>query len=353
MRVLLFVNDHETKEQTGYKRPFRDLMNAGLISEFVCLSPGLRLDRGASITDTQAEIIHAVKSLRPDVVFIMHPHNMGFNNRLLSMMRSICNFKLILWEGDGYSLLRKQPSRSDLAVARYADVIYTVGKGSFRKNFLLYGAKDVRWVPHCFETDRIPALDKVDLSKGNFKHDVVAILNKSLHTFRPAKNWRDRRDFVELGQLTFGDRFAVYGSGWSGTGAKGRISFDEQYVAVSEARVSANWDHYAKQPWYFSDRLPISLASGSVHATTFHPGYDQIFGPSTSDFLLLESTPQRLIARINKFLQDTSDEKIMEYRLRARDFAYNNFRQDDWIVKMLNYDQENVSLEAARQSWSK
>lgn len=353
MRIVLFVNDHESKEQTGYKRPFQDLKNAGLISEFVSLSPGLRLDQGASRADVEKETLDAFISLKPDVVFVMHPHNMAFTSELVAKMRFICLFKLILWEGDGFSLLRKQPSKSDLVVARNADVIYTVGKGSFRKNFLLYGARDVRWVPHCFEPDRIPSIDKVNLSVGNFKHDVVAILNKSLHTIRPAQSWKERRNFVELCQKSFGDRLAIYGAGWDGTGVKGAISFDDQYVAVSEARVTANWDHYATQPWYFSDRLPISLAAGSVHATTFHPGYDQIFGPSTSEFLLLESSPRQLINRIEEFLLHTSDERIMELRMRARTFAYKNFRQDDWIVRMLNFDKVNVPLEAARKSWSK
>jgi hypothetical protein len=199
----------------------------------------------------------------------------------------------------------------------------------------------------------MPASQALNLEENTFKNDVTMILNKSLHRFRPAYGWKSRRELVHLAQSTFGEKLALHGAGWDGVGARGPLPFDEPYNAMSEARITANWDHYPKEPHYFSDRLPISLAAGSVHATTFHRGYEDIFKKNDTPFLLFEKSPLELIARIEKFLQVNSDDQIISLRLEARQFAYKHFRQDDWIVKMLNFDGENVSLDAARESWSK
>jgi hypothetical protein len=352
MRILVLVNDSPTKEQIAYKRPFQDLKDCGLISEFKALSPALSIELGVPVADVQNEILEAFKEMLPELVLVMHPQKMAFTNRLIAQMRKIRDFKLVLWEGDPYSIFRKQPSLSQIVVARNADVVFTTGTGWFKKNFELYGAKDVRWIPSCFETDRMYPAGQIDLESNTFDNDVTAILNKSIHRFRPAHGWKVRAEFVHLSQAAFGDGLALYGKGWEGRGSKGPLPFDEQYRAVTEARVTANWDHYPKEPNYFSDRLPISLAGGSVHATTFHPGYEELFKKSSTPFLMFEKSPSALVARIESFLKSTSDDEIIALRLRAREFAYKNFRQDDWIVKMLNFDGETVSLDQARECWS-
>jgi hypothetical protein len=353
MRILVMVNDSLKKEQIAYKRPFQDLRDSGLISEFKVLSPALSIEVGNDISDVRKEMLAEFKQILPDIVLVMHPQKMAITNRLIAEMRKLREFKLILWEGDPYSMFRKQPSISQIVVARNADVVFTVGTGWFKRNFELYGARDVRWIPHCFEPDRMPPSGQIDLKTNSFKHDVSMILNKSIHKFRPAPGWKARREFVQLSQAAFGDNLALYGKGWEGQAAKGPLPFDDQYRAVTEARITANWDHYPKEPNYFSDRLPISLAGGSVHATTFHPGYEELFDEHSTPFLLFEKSPSALVSRIESFLDSTSDDEIIELRLRAKDYEHKNFRQDDWIVKMLNFDEEIVSLAQAKECWSK
>ncbi len=352
MRILILANEHLNFPQTGFRRTFENLKAAGLVEDVLVLSPQLSIEIGAPTSDVSAKIFSAFKGFEPDVVFIMHPHKMGLSQELFTRMRETNEFRLILWEGDAYSLLWKQPSWSDIIVARNADVVFTVGKGSLERNFKIYGAKDVRWVPHCFETDRLHTTSSSNVNSNLVESQVTIIANRSMHRLRPAPGWRTREKFIRMCEIEFGKDLSVYGTGWSGASARGALEFDQQADALSLSKISANWDHYPRVPWYFSNRLPISLASGSVHATTFHKGYETIFGREEMEFLITDHTPEALIRKMKDFLKSKSQDEISELGLAAKAFAYKKFRQDDWIVKMLNFDGPRINLDAARSCWS-
>ncbi len=38
-----------------------------------------------------------------------------------------------------------------------------------------------------------------------------------------------------------------------------------------------NWDNFRGIPYYFSDRLPVSLLSGVAQLTSYQPGYELLF----------------------------------------------------------------------------
>lgn len=352
MRILLLANEHQGFEQVGFRRPLKDLKNARLIDDFLVKSPQLEIESGVNPADVRQGLVDSIREFRPTVVFIMHPHKMAINQKLISRMRDITDFKLILWEGDAYSLTRKQPSLSDVITARNADVVFTVGKGMLKRNLQLYGARDVRWVPHCFETDRLPNHTNEENLPVIETAKLMIIGNRSNHRFRPAPGWKQREYFVEECQRHFGDELALYGQGWDGQGVRGPIPFHLQYLAIRSAELTANWDHYPKTPWYFSNRLPISLALGSIHATTFHPGYDFIFPKDKTEFLITSRTPAGLVKEISDFLERKSQEEIALLRKEAKCFAYQNFRQDNWIVKMLNFDGEHISPSSSSDCWT-
>lgn len=350
-RVMLLANEKKDFQQIGFRRPLSNLKNAGLIEDFLVESPELDYAEGMPLDDLNESLVRAAKRFKPTQILIMHPHRMHLASSTLKEFRKISSPEIILWEGDAYSLLRKQPNFTDIAVARMSDVVWTVGKGSLRFNLRLYGARDVRWIPHCFETDRLRSNSPIRNSSG-FIHDLSIIANKSGHRFRPAPGWRERVEFVSKCQEALPDQVSVFGWGWEGPGAKGKLDFNEQYRVISGSRITGNWDHYPRTNSYFSNRLPISLAAGSVHATTWHPGYNEIFPKMTSQFLLLEKTPKALVERIVNFLSSTDDETISQLGFAASVYAFKHFRQDDWIVKMLNSRAERINPREASESWS-
>jgi hypothetical protein len=310
----------------------------------------LRIALGGDPEDEAQALIQRVKDFKPTHIFIQRPENTRLKQRHLSSMRRNSDFKLIYHEADPYlGPLHPLPFASR-AVAKFSDVVFTVGSGAFIRNFTRLGVRDARYVPWCFEQDRVGDFEEVARDKKT--HDVVVIAHRNNPRWRGLPNWRDRIRFVELLQERFGEKLAIYGRNWTGVGAKGPADFNTQSETIKTGWITANWDHFAKEPKYFSDRLPISLASGSVHATTMHPGYDSLFPESTRNFLLLGTSPENLVDLISAKLQHSSKEELLGVAADARIFAEENFRLDRKIVEMLNFERLEISPSQAENCWN-
>lgn len=349
LRVLYVPNEAHEFRQLGFRRPFADLVAAGLLGEVSVFSLQWRMRNGGDPETHRRDLIERVREFRPNVVLMQHLGSTGLTGKHFAAMRAAANFELIYHEADPYSRWLHPLPRGAAAAGRAADVVFTVGTGTFRQNFRRAGAKDVRWSPHVFEPERYKFSSIGSEAEREF--DIVVVANRNRPRFRGHPNWRDRIKFVSLLQERFGERLAVYGNGWTGAGARGPVDFSHQDEAIQSAWVSANWDHYAAEPRYFSNRLPISLAAGSIHATTYHPGYDDIFSEATKDFLILESDIVRLVDSIGNFLDASSPLERMRASTRAQAYAFANCRQDDQLVRFLNYRNTRIDPDVAAASW--
>jgi len=208
----------------------------------------------------------------------------------------------------------------------------------------------VRYLQWGFDPDRFPDAGPPVATGRDL--DVTVIANRNTPRLRGLPGWRDRIAFVELVQAEFGDRCAIYGRGWGGPGAAGPVPFDEQQGRIRGAWVSANWDHFAGESKYHSDRLPISLAAGSVHATTNHPGFDDLFPAHVRRSMLLGDSPRSLLAAIVGHLRDTTPADRLEMMANAQDYAWANLRYDDQLVEMLNSVGAGIDADEASAAWS-
>ncbi|TLM84549.1 hypothetical protein FDW83_07495 [Pseudarthrobacter sp. NamE2] len=335
--------------QLGFRRPLANLVKAGLIAEADVFSLQWRIRNGGDAEEHRQDLISRIRSFRPNVVLMQHLGTTGLRHKHFHAMRKAAEFEFIYHEADPYSRFKHPLPVSAQAAGRAANVTFTVGSGVFADNFRRAGCADVRWAPHVFEPDRYEYMPvSNDLVR---EHDIVVVANRNSPRFRGHPNWRDRIKFVDLLQDRFGDRLAIYGRGWTGVGAMGPVEFSKQHEVIRSAWVSANWDHYAKEPNYFSNRLPISLASGSIHATTWHPGYDRLFPGSTKAFLIHNRSGRGLVDDIHQYLSKTSPYQRIEAGISAQKFAYHDFRQDDQLVKFLNYRSIRVDPRAASEAW--
>ncbi|MBB2975530.1 hypothetical protein FHX49_001096 [Microbacterium endophyticum] len=279
---------------------------------------------------------------------MQHLGGTGLKRTHFRDMREASDFDFIYHEADPY-LAPLHPLPKEAAIAgSFADVVFTVGSGRFSNAFRRAGANDVRWEPSPFDPERYPV---PKLSGRKPQHDVVIIANRNRPRLRGLPNWRDRIRFVGLMQEAFGERLAIYGNGWNGVGALGPVPFELQTQAIASGLISANWDHFAREPKYFSNRLPISLLAGGVHATTLHDGYGEIFGRGTEQFLITARTPEALVERIERRLQSGDRADWHEAAVAGRSFALEHFRQDDQLVRFLNFRHEIVDPIAARRAW--
>lgn len=348
-RILYVPNEAGDFRQLGFRRPLANLQRSGLVSEVSVFSLQWRIRNGGESEQHRQDLVQRIRDYQPNFILMQHLGSTGLTDKHFKAMRRAADFEFVYHEADPYSRFLHPLPGPARAAGRSADVTFTVGSGIFADNFRRSGSLDVRWASSVFEPDRYRYAPVC--SDPVREHDVVVVANRNTPRFRGHPNWRDRIDFVSLLQKRFGDRLAIYGRGWSGVGAKGPIDFSHQNEAIRSAWISANWDHYADERGYFSNRLPISLAAGSIHATTRHPGYEDVFPEYAKAFLFHGSSPSGLVDAIDSLLTATSPEERIRAGVRAQEFAYKRFRQDDQLVKFLNYREDRVDVAAASEAW--
>lgn len=329
-RVLFIPTESGASRETGTRRALVQLARAGLIAHVGVLSLNLLIEdlgRGPAL----ARLQQAIREQRPDVVILHHPGRTLLTARELTSIRAAGRFALIYHEADPYDWVRNPLPSASRAAAAAADIVFVHGEGALRSIFRRSGARDVRWVPASIDVGLVSTPPRVERDI-----DVVMIANNGISRtpFRGHPGAKQRAHFVDLMSKRFGKGFRIYGRGWTTDSAAGSVSWAEQQLVLARSRVSANWDHYPRIPKYFSNRLPISLASGSVHFSTFHPGYDQVF-PSGQQFVQFAHTPIALVDKVAQFLDRATEDAIDVLSIEARDFAARNFLRGDVIAYML------------------
>lgn len=331
------------------RRAFDDLTRGKLIESVTTYSLLREIRSGVSASQARDELARRVIAFRPDIILMQHLGGTGLRDRDLKHLIESTGAVLIYHEADPYTRFMHPLPSEARAAARSAAVTFTVGSGVFTDNFVRAGATDVRWVPSVFDAGRAPrSLAPHDQSR---EFDFVMIANRNRPRWRGLPNWRDRIAFVDYMALRFGKRFAIFGRNWDSESAKGPIPYSEQAQALSRGWVAVNWDHFATEPRYFSDRLPTTLASGAIHGTTLHEGFSSIFA-GLEDSLMLARSHEQLGDMAEAWLINHDIDARRGLAAKNREFAFANFRQDDQLVLMLNAVGCGIDEAEAAGVWS-
>ena len=121
-------------------------------------------------------------------------------------------------------------------------------------------------------------------------------------------------------------------------GARGSLPFDAQEETIRNAWVSANLDHFAYEPDCYSNRLPISLASGTVHERQY----------GELPFLRFVDRPEELAPGIRAYLAETPPVERLEHARQAWAYEEVNHRLNEKIAVMLNAGGAAVDLDEVR-----
>jgi hypothetical protein len=330
-RILYVPNERGKFRQRGMRRALSILQEHGMVEARV-YSLLLHVLEGRGETARQ-EMIGLCREFKPDVVIMQHIYGAGLTDQHFSCLRESSDFRLLYHEGDPFTRWRIPVPFETAVAARWSDVVVTVGADQFCRNFQRKGVPNVGWTPHTYDPR---SFGSRPIAKDKRVFDVVMIANRSTArtAIRAHPGSRDRRRLVDLMSRSFGSRFALYGKGWTGPSAMGPVDFWDQERVIQSGVISVNWDHYPTEKLYFSDRLPISLASGSIHATTNHPGYESLF-PANSSFLRTAESIQELVDVCHETLASTSEEERGHAYAEGREWVANNLRQDHQFVDFL------------------
>lgn len=283
MRFMYWPNESDTTDplslQVGPRKTFSKLQNVGRITELSIYSYRAQRERHSTQDSFDAEALAFVRENRPDVLFVSHPGGSTIGPTLWkSLRREFPELTIVYHEGDDYGRFIKPIDRPMQALLEVADLVMIPGLGGLRNRFAAKTSGQVRFLPTFFDSDRFITSDPREAEK---RDDVVLIGNRTNVLGMPflfLPSGRKRARLVSSLSRHFGPRFALYGSGWGdAASARGRLDYRAQEAAIQAGRISVGWSNFDRTPYCFSDRVPISLAAGVPHVTSWQPGLEQIF----------------------------------------------------------------------------
>lgn len=278
IKLLYLPNESVRGDQIGPRAAFDRMVKEGTLSDCLAYSYLCEAKENGSNEKTLERLYETARQYKPDVIFWQHIGEFPVTRAFIEKLRMTNpRLTIVYHEGDVFGAWTKRPTSAMKVLASAADIVFLVGLGELAELFAKCGAKKILYASHSVDTIRFGKPWEPTLSRDL---DVVMIGNRitSRIPFFRIPGAREREALASKLAERLGGRFAIFGNGWEGFPcARGAIPFHEQENAIRNAWLSIGWDHFDKTPFYFSDRLPISLLSGIPHITNYQPGYEKLF----------------------------------------------------------------------------
>lgn len=318
MKTLLFLNGPEGW-QTGIEDGFIDLQARDKITHlkwFYFEDYAKKFSESKSIL----KMIELANEFLPDLIVFFHISKFPINQKNLQDIKNIQSSPLIVYdEGDMYGGWAKPITKNIKLLIKFSDIISIRGMGNWHKRIRKLN-NNVIYTPHHADIARF------DLEPFNYtnRNNLITFIGnrvkpRILSSVRRMSGARGREIFVkELGK-NFPKSFKLYGNGWNDfVGNLGPVNFQDQIKIYSNTLITVAYEHYPEVPYYFSNRLPIALLSGSLYVCHYHKGYENIF--KNCDFIYFFNTNSEMVDII-KYILSLDKEELIETSIRAREFA--------------------------------
>jgi hypothetical protein len=351
IRLLYLPNEISTiSHQVGPRAAFNEMVVDQTLSDYQVFS---FLDEANKVGETSSwekRLVYLAKDMQPNVIFWQHIGNLPLSTDLINQLKGLSSKPLLVYhEGDVYGRFRKRITPSMKILAKHSDITFLVGLGENAELFKNAGARNIKFSPHSVDTIRF-GHDWNQNTQGRSGVVMIAnhIISKPFIQQVPPLRLPgilEREQFALKLHNHFGDRFKLYGRGWEKYPfSSGIVPYDEQEIVLRQHLVSVNWDHFPNTPFYFSDRLPISLISGVAHTTNYHPGYELLF--KNGEQLIYYQTINGAVDIIDWMLCQP-DKYLIDMGHAGEQFARNNLTANivyKQMIRIIKNEMLNNSL---------
>ncbi len=343
-RLLHLPNEESLSPQhlqIGSRRALEKLAQEGTLGAYRAFSFLHDFRQGGDPRTTWRKLHEAAQEFQPDIIYWQHVSDFPVTVEEIQRLKSITsNPRIVYHEADPYGWFVKRMGASIRTLLPLADLVIMSGTGQFFDIARSLGARTLLVAPQPFDSSRS---GKPWHPTMNRKHDLVMIgsFGATKTPGRTLPGARRRRRLARILSKRFGQRFALYGNGWSGIpSSRGPLPFDQQEETIRSAWLSVNWDHFDHVPYYFSNRLSISLAAGVPHVTCYHRGYEHMF--AKCDGLYLVNSPNEVVETA-EFLLSLPRSQLIELGVRASQFAHENLEAEKVYRRLFQVITERLS----------
>jgi hypothetical protein len=303
MKLLLLLNEARRGSHDDIYSALDELKKKGELAEYQVIPFLAYINEGKSTSEILQIINSILLKFQADLILWSHTNKLKFTKEKLShFRRQYANAIMGYWDGDIYQSPYKKLPRNIIDLCKFCDIIFCQGFGSMTTKLKKAGCQDIRYVPAATSPQRFKEAGK----NRKLDYDVVMIGNNIIRKipFLTMPGTRLRKQLVDRFYQEFGEKFAVFGAGWNGPFAKGILPFVDQAKAYYRGRLILGCNNL-HAPYYFSNRLPIALASGVPVLYHAEKGVDRIFPPDTP--VWFENVDEAVI-KAKEMLRKSQDE---------------------------------------------
>ena len=281
LRFFYVPNENQVGDQVGPRKAFNLLADEGVFSAYTAYSYLVERAKAASQAQALEQLHAAVQAFQPDVIYFQHLNrSYPVDRAYVQRLKSVASRPKFVWhDPDPYGKFIKPIDATMKAAVAESDMAVVKGLGYFAEALRRAGARRILFAPESYDDERFSRGGPPATTR---ELDAVMIANLNCLKRIPwlyMPGGRSRKATARLLHGAYRDRFAVFGSGqgWRGEACcRGPIPFDAQEAVIRSAWISVNWSQFDDIPFYFSDRLPISLAAGVPHVTNYQRGFEHV-----------------------------------------------------------------------------
>tara|TARA_B110000114_G_C15032940_1_gene373744 strand:+ start:40 stop:1059 length:1020 start_codon:yes stop_codon:yes gene_type:complete len=317
MKVLLFLNGPEGY-QTGIEDGFNFLLSAGKISTLKWFYFNDFAAKNSEIASKNKMIDLALK-FQPDLIVFFHIGSFSIDEKFILEFKRLNSQPILGYdEGDMYGGWSKPITKKMKGIMGSVDIVSIRGLGKFY-DLVKKINKNLIYVPHSNSLYRFSKGLKLPQQRDS---KVIFMGNRVTSRFGNLVRLSGalgREKLVYSLTKELPNRLNVYGKGWANLITnKGHYKFHEQIDVCSKSWIHVSFEHYPEIPYYFSDRLPIALASGQIYVCHYHEGYENIF--NGCDFIYFFRSNKEALDIIN-YLNSLSKDELYKKSVKAKAFS--------------------------------
>ncbi len=338
LRLLYIPNETIVGDQIGPRAAFEENLRTGRLEAFDTYSFLVEAKRLGSWQRMLDDLMQFARAFAPTAILWEMQTRQCVPTTYAQALRALPSRPVVSQRtGDSYW----RPPRTMVRFGRGADLTLLTGT-SLIPAFQKAGCRNVQYLPERFDLARFGSHWTRSAAP---EFDVVMIANYYRQWwFRRFPGQELRRSLAKAFAKRFGCRFGLFGRGWNGwVGWQGFLPYGQQHEAMRRSRLVLgvnNWNDAC----YFSDRLPISLASGVPVLYKHFPGADELF--QEGKHLWYYHDMRDALAKAEVLLARPQEE-LDQVAACGAELARNEFSCKRWaeqLLALLEELQQNKSL---------
>jgi spore maturation protein CgeB len=228
----------------------------------------------------RAALVHEAKTFEPDLIHLQIQHTTVIDGETISKIKSLLPKTIISnWTGD----VRDHVPITYKNIAQASDYNFISSTGQLDMFRQVIG-KDIRYWQIGYNSELYsPATEEVEN-----KYDAIFIASYNDRENYPGTV--ERVDTCRVLKTVFGNRFALFGSGWPRHIIVPNGSLEQRIISrfYHQSICAISVSHFNNIDHYFSDRLLMCMASGRPTISLKFPKYEDYF-THMSDLIIVDS----------------------------------------------------------------